>query len=217
MKFDFGTIKNFDRHILSSVPRYDEIHNIIYGMAKYFIRDKTNVYDIGCSTGLLLKSLSRIYSAKDCHYIGYDISANLLPDSRANLHFYRRDVADINIAFENASLAFSIFTLQFLEPDKRQEVVNKIYGGLKKSGAFIITEKIYAAHPKIQDIFTFLYYDYKKKYFTSDEIYKKEEDLRDMMFNLTEDENVEMLKEAGFRIIEVFYKYYNFVGWLCIK
>lgn len=217
MKFDFNTIADFDKHILYSVPRYDELHRIIYGLSKYFIRDGKNVYDLGCSTGLLLKNLAKVYGQKECHYIGYDIAENLLPQSKANLHFYKRDVTDAHITFNNAGLVFSIFTLQFIEPDKRQKLVSKVYDGLIKSGAFVVCEKIYAKNPKVQDIFTFLYYDYKKQHFSSEEIYKKETDLRDIMFNLTEAENVAMLEKAGFKVIETFYRYYNFTGWLCIK
>ena len=56
-EFSFDTIKNFDEHILSSIPCYNQIINSINNFAKYFIQDNTNIYDIGCSTGKLLKEL----------------------------------------------------------------------------------------------------------------------------------------------------------------
>ena len=72
-KFSFDTINDFDNHIIKSIPNYDILFSSIKSISEYFFCENTNVYDLGCSTGKLLKSINN-----NCNKIGYDI-ANLLP------------------------------------------------------------------------------------------------------------------------------------------
>ena len=60
-KWTFGgkTPKTFDHHILKSVPHYKDGHNLIFSLSHFFLNDKSICYDIGCSTGTLLKKLSK--------------------------------------------------------------------------------------------------------------------------------------------------------------
>lgn len=214
--FSFDTIKNFGDHINKSIPNYSEISNFSYNISKYFIEDDTNVYDVGCATGNLITRMAEIYP--NTHCIGIDNAVNLLKETNPidNLIF---DKHDLNTAynFNNASMVLSLFTLQFLSPKSRQERLNEIYNGLNVRGGFIIAEKIYSTDAMIQDIFTFLYYDLKKAHFTEEEILLKEVSLRKILKPLTLEGNLKMLHNAGFEMVEVFVRYYNFVGVLCIK
>jgi len=83
--------------------------------------------------------------------------------------------------FSNASLVTSIFTLQFMPPKDRARTIKSIYDGLNDGGAFIFSEKGFSCNPKIQDMMTFMYYDYKRQHFTDKEILDKEVQLRHMM------------------------------------
>lgn len=213
-EFSFNTIENFDEHILQSIPNYDVLFKSIVNITDYFIDTQKNVYDIGCSTGKLLHFLSR--SFPDVKMIGLDYSAHLLPKSENNISFVQCDLNE-DFKFNKAGLIFSIFTLQFIKKENRQKVINNIYDSLGKGNAFIFAEKTYAKHPVLQDIFTFAYYDYKKFSFTEKEILDKEKDLRRILHPQTQEENIQMLHYAGFNIIEMFYKYLNFEGYICIK
>lgn len=213
-KFSFETIENFDEHILKSIPNYDILFSSIARISDYFIDSKKKVYDIGCSTGKLLYFLERNFS--ETEMIGLDYSANLIPKSERNLRFINFDLNN-DFKFSDACLVFSIFTIQFIRKENRQRLVDNIYNGLVKGGAFILAEKTYAISPVLQDIFTFAYYDYKKNSFTEKEILDKERDLRKIMHPQTSIENLEMLHNAGFKTIEMFYKYFNFEGYICLK
>ena len=206
-KFSFNTIENFDDHINKSIPNYDILLSSIRSMSEYFFVEGTNVYDLGCSTGKLLKSL---YTK--CNKIGYDV-ANLLPQEEGFIN------ADLNNDFDlcDASLVYSIFTMQFLNPYSRHNYLRTIYDGLNKGGAFIICEKLYQDNGKFQEIFSFSHYDYKLNNFSSDEIISKERDLRYIMKPSSESQLDSMLRGVGFHNITTFWQMFNFKGIIAIK
>jgi len=214
MKFSFETIENFDEHIRKSIPNYDLLIKTILRLSDYFLVEQKNVYDLGCSTGKMLIDLNFTNGYK----IGYDKSISLLPKvNDENLIFKVVDLECEPLGLSNACIIYSLFTLQFIRKENRLSVLKEIYNGLIDGGAFFYTEKIYSRYSQTQDIFTFGYYDYKKENFSEKEILDKEKDLRLILRPKTFRENERMLYNAGFKIVEPFYKYFNFAGWLCIK
>lgn len=209
-KFSFNTIKNFDEHILQSIPNYDLLFDSILKISEYFKDESKRIYDLGCSTGKLLKALE--FKGEK---IGIDNCDNLLPIDNT-IKFIKYNLNE-PYKFDNACIIYSIFTLQFLRKEIRQRLINDIYKGLCLGGVFIIAEKTYTKDSMLQDIFTFSYYDYKKCSFTAEEILEKEKSLRLILHPQKSEENITMLKNAGFKTIEMFYKYFQFEGYICIK
>ena len=111
----------------------------------------------------------------------------------------------------------SIFTLQFIPLKDRQDMIDKIYNSLNKGGAFIFSEKVLSKHLKLQEIMTFQYYDFKRKTFTPEEILTKENNLRNIMKPITLQDNLSMLKSAGFSEFDIFWRNNNFLSILAIK
>jgi tRNA (cmo5U34)-methyltransferase len=175
------------------------------------------VYDLGCSTGFLLKKIKHKHQDKNIHYFGYDISDNLLSNSEDKLFFIKQDITEDNLLFKNTDLILSIFTLQFLSVTNRTKILKKVYDSLNKGGCFILTEKIYMSDGFIQDIYNFTHYDIKRKEFKSEDILNKQVTLREIMKPLTDNENKCVLKKAGFKYVESFFQSLNFKGWICIK
>jgi tRNA (cmo5U34)-methyltransferase len=210
-KFDFNTIIDFDSHILKSIPNYDLLVETIMSMSEYFISKDANIYDLGCSTGKLLKSIP--YNNKK---IGYDC-AKLMPSEDGDGVTFTS--IDLNGFFEikNACLVYSIFTMQFLNRESRQNYCDLVYKGLNEGGAFVLCEKIYQQDGLLQEILSFTHYDYKCNHFTEEEIIKKERDLRYIMKPNTLQANVQLLNIAGFTKITTFWQSYNFVGLIAIK
>lgn len=210
-QFSFNTIDNFDDHIKKSIPSYDLLTEMILNLSGYFIQEGENVYDMGCSTGTLLKKMS-----STANKIGYD-NSNLIPtQSYKNMQFIRTDLTK-GFDITNACLVTSVFTMQFLPKKHRQEFCQRIYDGLNKGGAFILCEKVYSQNSSLQEAMSMCYYQHKSKDFTVDEILSKEKDLREIMKPYTLVQNIEILNNAGFKKIEFFWRFYNFVGLICIK
>jgi len=217
--------EGFDNHIDQSIRGYSTLHDDIVKMSRYFVEDDTNVYDLGCSTGKTLAAMidqNREF-APHCNYYGYEYADGFVNDMRKrmadyvkdNLELVQKDVRDAWM--ENASLITSIFTLQFMPRKDRQDVLNNVYDALNPGGAFIFAEKTYSCSPKVQDMLTFMYYDFKRENFEAKDIMDKEQTLRNLLKPNTWSELNTMLEVAGFESVQTFWQNHLFVGAIAIK
>lgn len=222
-KFDESVVPVFDEHVKQSVPLYDEIHNLVTDISGWFLDDRTNVYDIGTSTGKVISSLLSKYSNKEINYIGIDNSIEMVKKAKENLSLFSNvDISNVDITqnymFENASLITSILTIQFIQEKHRQNLVNRIYNGLNKGSAFIMVEKVVGSNARFNEIWTELYHELKlKNGLTEQHVFAKSKAIRGVMKPYTVEENLEMLNNAGFKDIDIFFKWNNFVGFVAIK
>ena len=58
---------------------------------------------------------------------------------------------------------------------------------------------------------------YEKNGYSEMEISKKREALENVLIPYRIDENLEMFRRNGFGIVETFFQWYNFVGFMCLK
>jgi tRNA (cmo5U34)-methyltransferase len=212
--------EGFDTHIDLSIRGYSNLIDDVLKFSEYFVEDDTNVVDIGCSTGKMLRAMIDQNSfSKSAQYVGIELEKEFVAGweeiTTPNLNFLNEDVR--SYTFDNCSFVSSIFTLMFMPPNQRKDVICNIYEGLNSGGAFVFSEKTMAESAKIQDIRTFTYYDYKRKSFTTDDIMDKEKTLRSMAKPNTYNELLNMCSEAGFSKIESFWQNHAFVGFLAIK
>jgi len=223
--------EGFDEHIEHSIRGYSNLMSDIVGFSRYFIEGETNVVDIGCSTGKITQAMLQENQdhCKNANYVGIEVAEGFFDDMDqrkkliaenypwANVDFIKDDVR--NYKFENCSLVTSIFTLQFMPPRHRRSVLEQVYRGLNHGGAFIFAEKTVCEDPRMQDMLTFNYYDYKRKHFTTEDIMDKERTLRHMMKPNTWKELVSTISVAGFSMdkIQPFWRNHTFVGAIVIK
>ena len=212
-KFSFDTVKDFDNHINNSIKGYDLLDYLILNLCSFFTKEETIVIDLGCTTGRLIDKINKKYNSK-C--IGYDIiDTQFIKET--NCELIKEDITNIDFKLPKSNIILSVFTLQFIDINKRIDVLKKVYNSLTINGAFIFCEKEICNDGVIQESFTFSNYDNKKQSFTAEEILSKEVDLRKLMNNLNSNQNIELLKLAGFNIIEPFFQSLNFKGYICRK
>jgi tRNA (cmo5U34)-methyltransferase len=225
-KFTFATRdEGFDNHINASIRHYGDLWNDVLSMSQYFVEDNTNVVDIGCSTGKLLKAMIKQNTfAPEANYIGVEIEEDFYDgfeedmqyaESGKRLKYETCDVRDYY--FNNCSLVTSIFTLQFMPQRDRHDIIASIYNGLHEGGAFIFAEKTVAASARIHEIRTFTYYDFKRESFSTEDIMDKERTLRHMMKPNTRQELLDMVDDAGFTQVDSFWQNHAFTGFIAIK
>ena len=217
-KFDQNVAKNFDNHVLKSVPFYKISHDLSCRLSDFFLKENSVCYDIGCSNGNLLNKISK-RNKKKIKYIGIDSSSAMVKIAKKKypkLNFIKKNLDKTKL--KKCDLVLSLYTLQFIEPRFRQKVLTNIYKSLNWGGALIIFEKIRGTDARFQDILNFLYFDFKSEQgLNPTEIINKEISLRSILEPFTIKGNMDLLKRAGFVDIMPISQYLNFKGFLAIK
>ena len=116
-------------------------------MSDFFIQKNSRIIDVGCSSG---NYLSKLYDKNkfdiSLAFEGYDAVPEMIKFckkkyNKKKINFFKKDVVNIN--FKNSSLISSFYTIQFIKQSKRQKLINRIYNGLNKNGAFFLLKKFY--------------------------------------------------------------------------
>jgi len=213
----------FVDHIRQSVPLYESGHDLACQLSDFFVKDDSVVYEIGTSTGELIRKLAEHNARKSgARWVGMDVE----PAMVAAAEKHCKDVPNISILhadarhldMEKADLIVSYYTMQFVPPRYRQELFDKIYEALNWGGAFIMFEKVRGPDARFQDIITQLYNDFKlRNGFSSEEIVEKARSLKGVLEPFSTQGNLDLMARAGFKDVVTVQKYLAFEGFLAIK
>jgi tRNA (cmo5U34)-methyltransferase len=223
--FSAETAQVFDDMVGRSVPFYGELQRMTVEMARDFAQPGTTLYDIGCATGTTFALLDPVVDPSVA-FVGIDNSNDMLEKARAKMApaSARRAIefrcADIHAMgpLANASFVAMILTLQFVRPLHRERVAKAIYDGMNERGGLILIEKLTAQDSGINRLFIDYYHAMKRRHGYSDlEIAQKREALENVLIPYRIEENIDLLKNAGFRSVETFFRWYNFCGILATK
>lgn len=223
--FDKKVAAVFDDMVSRSVPFYHEMQRMTAELVNEFAVDNTNLYDVGCATGTTLLMLDKVLQ-KNVKLIGLDNSQEMLDKARVKMiendvvHAFDLIFADLHkgLHIENASVITFILTLQFVRPLYRERVMRSIYEGMNENSCLILIEKVTSQDSIFNRLFIKNYYDFKRRNGYSEvEISHKRESLENVLIPYREEENYDLLKNAGFKQIEVFFRWYNFCGIIAVK
>ena len=221
-EFDEEVAAVFDDMLKRSVPFYSESQNITEFFALKQLENGGVLYDLGCSTASLLLNIQRKLK-NEATLIGLDNSEAMLEQARKKCEAYGANIevenADIlEYKYEKADVFVSNYTLQFIRPLVREELIKKIATSLKKDGIFIFSEKVISHHSKLNKDLIECYYDFKKTQGYSEyEIMQKREALENVLVPYSEDENIKMALNNGFSHCEVIFRWANFATFIAIK
>ncbi|MGP0564502.1 MULTISPECIES: carboxy-S-adenosyl-L-methionine synthase CmoA [unclassified Nitrospina] len=226
-KFEFNesVARVFDNMLERSVPFYKECQQMVVALAENYAQPGTRVYDLGCSTGTLIREMARALPASSkVRFVGIDNSDAMLKKARRKLKEFgdRCEVVtgDLNgpLELEEASVVVMNYTLQFLPPAKRLALLKRIHKSLLPGGALILIEKVKAEAETLDPVFVERYYAYKREMgYSRMEISRKREALEQVLVPLRPGENVTILEKAGFQDVDVFFKWFNFCGFAALR
>ena len=221
-EFDEEVASVFDDMLNRSVPFYKENLNLQIDILKNFLDKNDKIVDLGSSTGTFLIELAK-KTDKKLSLIGIDNSPAMIKRAAhkakafgVEVNFVEADFLEYD--FSNSKAIVANYTVQFVRPLKREKLIKKIYDSLVNEGIFLMSEKLITENKKLNKIMIDLYYDYKKKMGYSEyEIAQKREALENVLIPYTMNENIEMLKNAGFKDIEVIFRWNNFATFIAFK
>ncbi|EPF0426586.1 carboxy-S-adenosyl-L-methionine synthase CmoA [Campylobacter lari] len=220
-EFDSNVASVFDDMVARSVPFYAQNLKLITQLITHFASQNAKICDLGCSTASLLLALFE--KRKDLQLSGVDNAKAMLDIARnktsafgARVDFYEQNLDEFSF-FKN-DVFVATYTMQFIRPPKRQEIIDKIYQNLNDGGIFIMSEKILYEDVKISKKMIEIYENYKQDQgYSKLEIATKREALENILIPYTQNENINMLKNSGFKIIESVFKWVNFETFVAFK
>lgn len=221
-EFDEAVASVFDDMLSRSVPFYDEVRKLVISLILAEQKEGMKVLDLGSSTAKFLLDLHS-KSKVTMQLKGIDNSQAMLDRATQKCQAFAADVelelADmLEYDYADEDVIVANYTLQFIRPIQRVELVKKIFNGLKDEGIFIFSEKIIFEDKILDKEMIDIYYTYKKEQGYSEyEIAQKREALENVLIPFTLKENSQMCEDAGFTKIETVFQWANFVTFVARK
>ncbi|OFZ27546.1 MAG: carboxy-S-adenosyl-L-methionine synthase CmoA [Bdellovibrionales bacterium RIFOXYB1_FULL_37_110] len=216
----------FDDMVARSIPFYDEIHAIILDLIDQFYVKNRLIYDLGCSTGTTISLIDRHLKnqKKSAHFIGVDNSQSMLEKCHEKIKKNKIQTVTLtcddilNLKFQPAQIIIMNYTLQFIDPKKRQLIMGRIYKALHPGGIFILSEKIKSKDQTVNHLLIDLYHDFKKRNgYSALEIARKRDALLNVLIPLEAKQQLQLLQKSGFKKSEEIFRWYNFACFIGIK
>lgn len=222
--FDASVASVFDDMLARSIPQYDLMRSSVLDVAAPYVRPHTAVVDIGCSRGGALAGFVDRFGAQN-RYFGVDASEPMVRAARERFaampEIVSIDFADLRSYYPDASVTsvtLAVLTLQFIPINYRQRIIQRAYDRTVAGGAFVVVEKILGASADLDERFVEVYHRYKAEHgYSAEAIARKAAALEGVLVPVTAATNEAMLRAAGWRQVDCFWRYMNFAGWLAIK
>jgi tRNA (cmo5U34)-methyltransferase len=223
--FDDNVALVFDDMIRRSVPGYATVIAMTKVFTEHYAQADSTCYDLGCSLGASTLAMRKGIVQPDCKIIAVDNSESMVKKCRQVVAMDSCNVPvevvclDIrDVAIENASVVVMNFTLQFLSPDQRDEMIQKIYNGLRPGGVLLLSEKI-AFEDKAKDAFeTDMHHEFKKLMGYSDmEVAQKRKALENVLIRDSLKTHKTRLSNAGFTKTYLWFQCFNFMSLAAFK
>ncbi len=224
--FDEQVVHVFPNMISRSVPGYWEVNQKTAVWAKSFYQPNTTIYDLGASLGAaswgttqlcdgepriiaVEKSVAMVQRLKE----NLDASSEILPH---NISVLQADICDVE--FEPSSVMISNYCLQFIAPQKRTEVLKRIFDALLPGGVLLMAEKIAMPTTDADLQVRALHHKWKQEQgYSLTEIERKSRSIANVMPVDTLEVHQHRLESLGFSTIVQWAQHFNFVALLAVK
>lgn len=137
--------REFDQHVRGQLPWYDMATRAVVHICRHYIPEHGGmVYDLGCATGNIARSLAPLLDARGTQMVSIDASQEMVDRfdgpgvvRRGRLEEMRFDPFDVGILF---------LTLMFVPPAARSGVLSRLRSQCRPGGAVLLVERV-EPHP----------------------------------------------------------------------
>lgn len=216
--FGGDTWRVFDQHIRNSVPFYDQLHELIELIARDQARPAETIVELGCSTGNLSYRLA--LALPEANVFGVDAEPGMIARAqtrpRENLAYHCEDIRTCELPV--SSLVTLCYTLQFVEEADRPALIDRIHAALAPDGMLVLAEKVRNPDAELEAMQRRWLHTFKRlQGFSREEIEGKDASLHGVLVPWTEEANLALLRDAGFRKVVPLFRNTQFAAWLALK
>jgi len=218
--FDLAA-QDYDRTRRRLVPGFDDFYRAAIDLIRFPHDSRLKVLDLGAGTGLMAAFIA--YSFPQARITMVDISSEMLERARARFELggerFRFEVSDYGVdpIQEKYDAVVSALSIHHLSDGQKRSLFDRIHGALNDGGVFVNAEQFRGATPE-RDRF------HHERWITRvRELGVDDRDLAAALDRMkfdraaTLDDQLEWMREAGFRDIDCAYKNLIFAVYCGIK
>lgn len=210
----------FDKKVLSMMPYYDQFYVNALDVIKTYVSGSARWLDLGCGTGTLECMASEMFD--DVSFVMLDISEAMLDQAKEKCAGLRTEyvcASSADIAYENEfDVVTAIQSHHYLHEEERKKAVEGAYKALKDDGIFVAFEIITVEDEAVNELEFKRWESYELAHGRSEEVVKEHLSRAGIAyFPITVEQHIQLLKQAGFRHVRVFWTAYMVMGIYGIK
>lgn len=219
--FDNEVTAVFDDMLSRSIPDYEGMRRTTTELALRHAKAWTYIVDLGCSRGAALKPIIDGLDSNVFNFVGIEVSEPMRAAARNEIGQHAEIVdLDLRETYPNvqASVTLAVLTLQFVPIEYRQRIIQDAYDNTISGGVILLVEKVLGADAYADKMLVETYLDRKgENGYTQEQITAKRRSLEGVLVPITAEWNVNLLKDAGFKHVECYWRHLNFAAWIGVK
>ena len=212
LNYDRYETKKYDDDIIRSIPGHEELHRHIDQLVES-LPEQPKILELGVGTGLTAERILR--KRPNAHYTAVDFSTQMLTGARQRLSKYNAtfvngDYSQIGLP-ESNDLVVSVVGIHHQETDDdKKRLFQRIYDTLNDTGAFIFGDLVTYRNEEEAAL------NEARHFHHLVENAQDEDSLREWAHHHKElnklaplEDQVDWLREVGFREVKVVYQKFN--------
>ena len=210
----------YDDKIVNVLPYYRDFHGQIIDLVRNMVFENPDWLDTGCGTGTLARRV--LEDRNDVKITLCDPSEKMLAEAKEKL--IGNDIRFFNISSQQLMFEseFDVVTAvqshHYLQPEERKDAVGKCYRALRENGVFITFENIRMTTEKSDAIALSRWAQYLADHGNSEEDVQMHLNRRGIeVFPITIEEHIRLLRECGFRSVDLLWTSYLQAGFWAVK
>jgi tRNA (cmo5U34)-methyltransferase len=206
--------REYDGMIRKLIPYYEQMIEALVSALPFDREETVDIIDLGCGTGTVASSVKKAYAKARMTCL--DLAQNMLAVTADKLNdpeaiLIKDDLYHFDFPRQYNGVVSSLALHHLMTIEDKQKIYRKIYQALKPGGIFVNADVVLAANDTWQETYINQWKKFIRKSISAEEMENKwmpsyyEED---HPVQLTD--HFAMLQEAGFKTVDVIWKYYNF-------
>lgn len=207
--------QHYDNLILTLIPHYNKMTDILIEGLPFDGKKYLNVLDLGCGTGNISQKIKIRFPT--AHITCVDLSENMINIAKnklsnySNIAYKMADFQDISLN-DDYDVVVSSLAIHHLETDlDKKNLYGKIFNSLAEGGVFYNADVVLGSSEYLQDMYIKKWKEFMAKNHSEEDIENKwmpthrAEDNPSKMID-----HIKWLYDAGFKQVDVLWKYYNY-------
>ena len=212
LNYDHYDTEKYDDDIVRSIPGHEELHRHIEQLVEFLPKQPT-ILELGVGTGLTAERILR--KRPQAGYTAVDFSQQMLTGARRRLSqydvtFVTGDYSQIQLPEDN-DLVVSVVGIHHQETDDdKKRLFQRIYDSINDTGTFIFGDLVTYRNPLKAGFNEFRHFRHLQRNAIDEQTFKEwERHHRELNRLAPLEDQVEWLREVGFREVEVVYRQCN--------